>query len=137
MFIQRGPWLGFPLGHCHRADPFIRCRERPGDTKARIGLQVLKQARQHGGVAVGGFDEHLRLSLARRNLLPRFELPRALGGVDWRIAVKGEALPVQAAGHQPEQDRRGADPGANGRPPGVGDRDRTRAGIGDGRATGL
>ena len=70
-------------------------------------------------------------------LLPGAQLLGSLARVHRRIAVEGEALPVQAAGHQSQQDGGGADPGSHRDAQAVGGGHDLGAGVGDGGAAGL
>jgi hypothetical protein len=59
----------------------------------------------HGLVAIGRFDQQLGLVFAPRALRqPGNGLGTFIGSLG-QIALEGKALPVQATGHQPQQQR--------------------------------
>ncbi|EEF27495.1 conserved hypothetical protein [Ricinus communis] len=100
---------GFPLRGGHRADGFGWQAEVGRHAHQRARRAGCHQRVQHGGVAVGRFDEQLRLLFLARALFQVLDALGALGGVGRQVAVEGEALPVQAARHDGQQQRRWPD----------------------------
>ena len=95
-------------------DGLLRQVQADAQGQARVGLQALQQALQQRRVAVGGFDEYLRLAAAQGQ---GFELANALrsgAAFLWQVAHKGKLLPIEPAGgqrqhqrHRPHQGRHG------------------------------
>lgn len=78
--------------------------------EAGVGRKRVDEAFEHRAVAVGRFDEELRLGAAAL----RLKLPdrlHALVRMHRQVAEKAKALAVESACHEGHEDRRGADPG--------------------------
>ena len=91
--------LCFPLRSRLRVHGFRRQRQIRRHADEGAGLAASDEGFQHRAVAVGRFDQQLRLFFAPR---ARFQLSdplAALGGIRRQVAVEGEALAVQAARH--------------------------------------
>ena len=82
--------------------------EVAGHADARGGLHPFGQECQQFVVAVGGFDEDLCLVVAVDTGFDGFELLEEFVLVDGGIAVEGEVLPVEARGHERQEDAGGA-----------------------------
>lgn len=104
LFAQVGRGLGFPLGDGVGLYPLVARSERAGDGQAGCVLQGLFEGVEHGAVAVGGFYQDLCLVMLLGVVFPGFELFGALPGFYGGVAVEGEALTVQAACHEAQQD---------------------------------
>jgi len=103
-FVQFDRGRLFPVRHASARDGLAGERQVDRDADERRWCAGRQQRVEQGAVAVGRLDENLRL-LCLAGL--QFEISQALcalGGVDGQVALERETLPVQARGHQREQD---------------------------------
>ncbi len=95
--------FGTPARHGVGARPAFGQGEATAHRHAGRGCQALEQGGQQRGVAVGRFDQQLRLAAAPRQTFQFAQTGRAGWRILRQVADEGKALPVQAAGGQGQQ----------------------------------
>jgi hypothetical protein len=126
-----------PVGDAARGDGFALQPEVGGEAQPRCRPAGLQQCSVQCEVAVGRFDEDLRLRLACRLGLEFRDAFAALGLARRQVAVEGKALAVQARGHQRQQQGGGPDQRLDRDAQFMGAPHQQGAGIGYRRAAGL
>ena len=112
---------------------------RSAATASRVSSrQRLEQVREERVVAVRRLDEDLRLLRGRAERASSSRIAAAArGGSHRQVAREAEALPLEAAGHESQQDRGRAGERHDAKPLRVGGGDQLRAGVGHRRRAGL